>query len=99
MILSDEGGYDLNEYKSSVLCLISCGFSHRSTITASSISDDGFTCCIQREFKNINGVSIPPQEFNVKVSRKPLDLYPYLTVAALLLASGCPIKIFKYLRF
>lgn len=99
LILNGDTDCDLSEYENKRMCLISCGFSHCSTVTASSIGDDGFIYCIQREVKTLRGESIAPQEFNVAWGEKHEDIYPYLAVVTLLLIGGCPIEIFKLLKF
>ena len=42
---------------------ISCGMSGKATVTASSVKNDSFVCCIQREFVNSKGINIEPAEF------------------------------------
>ncbi len=46
--------------------VITCGLSQICTITLSSIEDDGFVVCIQRNINDINGRQIIPQEIPVK---------------------------------
>ncbi len=45
--------------------VISCGMSPKATITASSIKEDGFVCCIQRAFCDSMGQIIEQSEFFV----------------------------------
>lgn len=80
-------------------CIITCGLSTRSTITASSILDDGFTYCLQRGIFSLGGKEIAPQEFKVKWHEKPDDLYPYLAAVTLLLLCGVSVETFAYLKF
>lgn len=74
-----------NTLPSGTLYPITCGLSVRSTVTASSISEDGFIYCLQRSIFNINGIEISPQEFKVSWQTKPVDIYPYLEFVTLLL--------------
>ncbi len=80
-------------------CMVTCGLSTRSTITASSIRDDGFTYCLQRGIFSLSGKEITPQEFKVKWREKPEDLYPYLAAVTLLLLCGVSVETFAYLKF
>ncbi len=80
-------------------CTVTCGLSTRSTITASSILDDGFTYCLQRGIFSLGGKEIAPQEFKVKWREKPDDLYPYLAAVTLLLLCGVSVETFAYLKF
>ena len=70
------------------LLLITCGLSQKSSVTASSIDDDGFVYCIQRGFSSINGHMLLPQEFKVSWSGKRENIYPYLEFVTALLISG-----------
>ncbi len=70
------------------LCPLTCGLSVRSTITASSIREDGFTYCLQRSIFALDGKEIAPQEFAVLWREKPEDIYPYLELVTLLLLCG-----------
>ena len=70
------------------LCPLTCGLSVRSTVTASSIREDGFTYCLQRSIFDLDGKEISPQEFAVSWRQKPEDIYPYLELVTLLLLCG-----------
>lgn len=99
LILNEDEQESLTNYKNSCLRLISCGYSHRCTITVSGINEEGFTYCIQREFRALNGDLISPQEFNVLWSKQEENLYRYLEIVTLLMVCGCPSEIFKVLKF
>lgn len=80
--------------------LITCGLSQKSSITASSIGDDGFVYCIQRSFKTRSGKILEPQEFKVCWLKKPENLYPYLeTVTLLLILDVPPVQISDNILF
>lgn len=91
---TDFQGLDLSE-----LCPLTCGLSLRATVTASSIDDDGFTYCLQRGILTLDRQELPPQEFNVRWSRKPKDIYPYLALVTLLLLCGVSTEVFACLKF
>lgn len=80
-------------------CLLTCGLSLRSTITASSIQDDGFTYCLQRGIFTLDGKEIAPQEFNISWRKKPEDIYPYLALVTLMLICGASVELFAQLQF
>lgn len=48
--------------------ILTCGLKLNSTVTASSISDCGFTFCLQRTLITLSRRAVPPQEFNVRQS-------------------------------
>lgn len=84
-IINADENVTLNNINLTHLCPITCGLSIRSTVTASSILEDGFIYCLQRSIFNINGEEISPQEFKVSWKTKPDDIYPYLELVTLLL--------------
>lgn len=88
---------DVDEFKE--LCPLTCGLSLRSTVTASSINEEGFTYCLQRSISTVDNRELVPQEFNVYWSKKPEDIYPYLAVVTLLLICGTPVKVFNSIIF
>ena len=79
--------------------LLTCGLSLRSTVTASSISDEGFTFCLQRGIITLKNELLSPQEFNVYWREKPDEIYPYLEIVTLLLICGVSVEVFSSLRF
>ena len=78
---------------------ITCGLSLRSTVTASSIEEDGFTYCLQRGIVTVDEKEILPQEFNVYWAVKPEDIYPYLAIVTMLLICGVSVDLFKTIVF
>lgn len=77
--------------------LITCGLKQNSSVTASSISDDGFVYCIQRGFRTRGGKTLLPQEFKVRWDKKRDNIYPCLEfVTALLLSGTSPSDISEY---
>ncbi|MEG2584538.1 MAG: hypothetical protein RSA27_08530 [Oscillospiraceae bacterium] len=80
-------------------CIITCGLSYKSTITASSIDDDGFTYCIQRSIFTLNKVKIEPQEFKIYWAKKPKNIYHHLEIVTTLLICDTPIFAFEKFVF
>ena len=78
---------------------ITCGLSIRSTVTASSMVEDGFTYCLQRSIFDLSGNEISPQEFKVLWKNKTEDVVPYLELITLLLLCNVPTEIISKLRF
>ena len=81
------------------LFVLTCGLQLNSTVTASSIEDDGFMFCLQRGIFTINGRQIPPQEFKVGWTKKPDDIFGHLAVVTLMLLCGTEPELFKIIRF
>ena len=78
---------------------ITCGLSLRSTVTASSIDEEGFTYCLQRSIVTVENKEVLPQEFNVFWSVKPEDIYPYLAIVTMLLICGVSVDLFNTIVF
>ena len=49
--------------------IITYGFKAKSTITMSSVSEETMVVCVQREFDNINGKTIEPQEICINATK------------------------------
>lgn len=98
-IINADDKTTLNNTNFNGLCPITCGLSIRSTVTASSILEDGFIYCLQRSIFNLNGDEISPQEFKVSWQTKPDDIYPYLELVTLLLLCNISAKIVSTLLF
>lgn len=99
MILNEEDRESLSALPLNGLYPLTCGLSTRSTVTASSIREDGFTYCLQRSIYSLSGREIPPQEFSVHWHHKPAELYPCLETITLLLLCEIPRDFFELLRF
>ncbi len=79
------------------ILLITCGLKQNSSVTASSIGDDGFLYCVQRGFRTGGGKAVLPQEFKVRWRKKRENIYPCLEfVTALLLSDTDPSDISEY---
>ncbi|MCL2592267.1 MAG: hypothetical protein FWD82_02760 [Defluviitaleaceae bacterium] len=68
--------------------LITYGFNPKSSVTASSVSEYGVQCCIQREIKDFYGNIIEPQEFYISPLGKNKNVYNLLSVVSILLLLG-----------
>lgn len=99
LILNGDTQAEFNGADGEELCPLTCGLSRRSTVTASSIGEEGFTYCLQRGIYTLSGQTLPPQEFNVAWGSEPEDLYPYLAIVTLMLICGVQTDIFEYLKF
>ena len=73
----------MNNIESMVL---SYGFNSKSTITASSVSDEEIMVCVQREFQNIKNKRIELQEINIDKMSK--NEYITLGIASICLLYG-----------
>ena len=66
--------------------VISYGFNSKSTITASSVSDEEMLICVQREFDNIQRQKVELQEISIKKISK--NEYNSLGIATICLLYG-----------
>lgn len=100
IIVNAENPDEIKESKSLNPAVLTCGLSLKSTITASSIDDNGFSYCIQRGFFKHGGGLVLPQEFNINWTKKAENIYPYLEAVTLLVLNGIsPDEISKNLKF
>lgn len=66
LIVNSDIDTDLNILDNSNSNVITYGFNHKSTVTASSFENDDALICVQRNIKNVNNKTIEPQEIKVK---------------------------------
>lgn len=99
LIINTDDDDDVSLASGSELVVITCGLRLNSTITASSISDDGFTYCLQRTIHTLSGKPVAPQEFNIKWLRKPDDIFIPLAVVTMLILCDIESGIFDKIRF
>ncbi|MCI5891853.1 MAG: hypothetical protein MRZ66_00385 [Clostridiales bacterium] len=92
LIVNAENTDELEKSRNFSNAMLTCGLSLKSTVTASSIDDNGFVYCIQRGFFRHDGKLVLPQEFNVSWTSKAENIYPYLEAVTLLILSGIPPK-------
>lgn len=79
--------------------VLTCGLKLNSTITASSISDEGFTFCLQRSIYTLGNKELSPQEFNVRWGKKPDELFPMLASVTTMLLCDINPSIFDVIEF
>lgn len=65
--------------------IITYGFNPKSTVTASSLENDDALICIQRNIKNINNITLEPQEIKVQKSNQNNNPYIIMSVEILTL--------------
>lgn len=78
--------------------VLTCGLKLNSTVTASSIGDEGFTFCLQRTLITLHSRSIPPQEFNVRQSGSR-SLFELLSLVTAMLLCDVDIKDIEQIVF
>lgn len=66
--------------------VITYGFNSKSTVTASSVKEDGILLCVQRNIENLEGENIELQEFNINktISKIPTNIVMGLATVLLL---------------
>ena len=99
LIVNTDDNDDITLAADSNRIVITCGLKLNSTITASSISDDGFTYCLQRTIHTLSGKSVTPQEFNIKWFRKPDDIFNPLAFVTMLILCDADFGIFDSIKF
>ena len=99
LIINTDDEEDVSLASNSDHIVITCGLRLNSTITASSISDDGFTYCLQRTIHTLSGIPVTPQEFNIKWFKKPDDIFIPLAVVTMLILCDFDFSIFDTIRF
>ena len=61
--------------------IITYGLNNRACVTASSISDTGVQCCIQRALPAVSGHTLEQQEFSVQTGQASGDIHGVLAAA------------------
>ncbi len=79
--------------------VLTCGLKLNSTVTASSINEDGLTFCLQRNLKTLTEKTVSPQEFNIKWFKKPDDIFDILSFVTALLLCDVEPKVFETIQF
>lgn len=99
VIVNTDNMDDINSAKLLNCVVLTCGLKLNSTITASSISDEGFTFCLQRAIFSLSNRRIPQQEFNIKCHAEPKDIFQYLALVTTLILCDVDPKVFEFIRF
>ena len=79
ILLNEDIIKNYNLVKNMKLRIITYGFNSKSTITASSISNDEILICIQRSIGGFNNNQIEPQEIRIKGNNK-LNIYELMFI-------------------
>lgn len=99
IIVNTDDISDIKSINTTKYVIITCGLKLNSTITASSINDDGFTFCLQRTIFTISGKTLSPQEFNVKWFKKPDDIFESLAYVTTMLLCDISPEVFNIIKF
>ena len=99
IIINTDDDTDIDLVADSGLIVLTCGLKLNSTVTASSISDEGFTYCLQRTIHTLSGKSVTPQEFNIKWINKPDDIFATLAFVTMLILCDTDFRIFDSIKF
>ncbi|MFA7637479.1 MAG: hypothetical protein WCX81_06925 [Monoglobales bacterium] len=75
--------------------IITCGMSTRSTVTYSSISEEGCVICIQRAIPTLSGEKIQPLEYPFEYTGKTFDEVSILMIITAALLCGADISKLK----
>ena len=84
IIIQSEIQDKLNSIDNEELNLITFGFNHKSTVTASSTELENIMICIQRNIKNANGSMIEPQEILVKTKKCDINIIMGISILSLI---------------
>lgn len=88
LIINADEEINLGLLENISLNIITYGFNSKSTITASSVKEEGILLCIQRAIKDFNEIKIEPQEIYIKKSVPKLVTSIILGIATILLLYG-----------
>ena len=99
LILNGDDKTDLKYGSDFTGLVVTCGFEPHSSVTASSIKENGFTYCLRRSIFTINNCKVEPQEFGINWLKKPDDMYGYLIFITTLLVLGISPKELSRFKF
>lgn len=88
LVINSDEKINLNLLENMDLNVITFGFNSKSTITASSVRDEGILLCVQRNMKLISGNKIEPQEISVRKVEQKLPTNIMMGIATMLLIYG-----------
>lgn len=84
IIIQSEIQDKLNFIENKELNLITFGFNHKSTVTASSTELENIMICIQRNIKDMNGSIIEPQEILVETKKYDINIIMGISILSLI---------------
>lgn len=88
LVINSDEEINLNLLENMDLNVITFGFNSKSTITASSVRDEGILLCIQRNMKLISGDKIEPQEISIRKVEQKVPTNIMMGIATILLLYG-----------
>lgn len=88
LVINSDEEINLNLLENMDLNVITFGFNSKSTITASSVRDEGILLCIQRNMKLISGDKIEPQEISIRKVEQKVPTSIMMGIATILLLYG-----------
>lgn len=88
LVINSDEEINLNLLENMDLNVITFGFNSKSTITTSSVRDEGILLCVQRNMKLISGNKIEPQEISVRKVEQKLPTNIMMGIATMLLLYG-----------
>ena len=87
LILNSDINVKIDLIENLDLKVITYGFNSKSTVTASSVTEEEMLICVQRNIINIKGKKIEPQEINIKKDIM-LDNYDNMYIMCLAIIYG-----------
>ncbi len=87
LILNSDINVKIDLIESLDLKVITYGFNSKSTVTASSVTEEEMLICVQRNIINIKGKKIEPQEINIEKDIM-LDNYDNMYIMCLAIIYG-----------
>lgn len=88
LIINADEDIDLSMLENVSISVITYGFNSKSTITASSVKDDGILLCVQRSIENIFGREIEPQEIIIEKENTKIGTSVIMAISTILLLYG-----------
>lgn len=88
LVINSDEEISLNSLENIDLNVITFGFNSKSTITASSVMDEGVLLCVQRNMILATGSKIEPQEISIRKVEQKLPTNIMMGIATLLLLYG-----------
>lgn len=88
LIINSDEEIRLNSLENIDLNVITFGFNSKSTITVSSVRDEGILLCIQRNMLLASGDKIEPQEISIRKVEQKIPTNIMMGIATLLLLYG-----------
>lgn len=88
LVINADEEINLDLLENMNLNVITFGFNSKSTITASSVTDESILLCVQRNVVLINGNQMEPQEISIRKVEQKLPTNIMMGIATILLLYG-----------